>query len=59
MIKGLTAATNDHCLKNGNIWLKELLEKRVAKARANSTNGARRISMEDFIQLLGGALAEI
>jgi len=36
MIKGLAAATNDHRLKHGNIWLKELLEKRVAEARAAS-----------------------
>jgi len=59
MIKDLTAANNDHRLKNGNVRLKELLEKRVAEARANSTNSARRISMGDFIHLLGGALAEI
>jgi len=59
MIKGLTAATNDHRLKYGNIRLKELLEKRVAEARANSTNSACSVSMEDFIQLLGEALAEI
>jgi len=39
--------------------LKDLLDKRVAEVRANSTNSARRISMEDFIQLLGKALAEI
>jgi len=38
MIKGLTAAANDHRLENGNIRLKDLLEKRVAEARANSTN---------------------
>jgi len=57
MIKGLTAATNDHRLKNGNVRLKELLKKRVAEVRANSTNSARRISMGDFIHLLGGALA--
>jgi len=59
MIKGLTAPTNDHRLKVGNVRLKELLEKRVADARAKSTNSARRISMDDFIHLLGGALAEI
>jgi len=46
MINDLTAATNDRRLKNGNVRLKELLEKRVAEACANDTNSARRISWE-------------
>jgi len=56
MIRGLTAATNDHRLTIDNIRLKDLLEKRVTAARAKSTNSARRISIDDIIQLL---LAEI
>ena len=39
--------------------MKELLEKRVSEARATSTNSARRVSMEAFIGILSGLLAEI
>jgi hypothetical protein len=39
--------------------MKELLEKRVSEARATSTKRARRVSMEAFIGILSGLLAEI
>jgi hypothetical protein len=39
--------------------MKELLEKRVSEARATNTNSARRVSMEAFIGILSGLLAEI
>jgi hypothetical protein len=51
--------TNEHRSKEGNIRMKELLEKLVRKARATSTNSARRLSMEAFIGILSGLLAEI
>jgi len=59
MIKGLLAPTNEHRSKEGNVRMKELLEKHVSEARATSTNSARRISMEAFIGILRGLLAEI
>ena len=59
MIKGLTASTNEHGRKDGNVRMKELLEKRVTGARATATNSARRVSMESFIQILSVLLAEI
>jgi len=59
MIKGLVAPTNEHRSKEGNVRMKELLEKRVLEARATSTNSARRVSMESFIGILSGLLAEI
>ena len=59
MIKGLVAPTNEHRSKEGNIRMKKQLEKRVSEARATSTNSARRISMEAFIGILSGLLAEI
>ena len=49
MIKGLTASTNEHGRKDGNVRMKELLEKRVTDTRATATNTARRVSMESFI----------
>ncbi len=57
MIKGLVAPTNEHRSKEGNVRMKELLEKRVLEARATSTNSARRVSMESFIGILSGLLA--
>ena len=42
MIKGLVAPNNEDRSKESNIWIKELLEKRVSEARATSTNSARR-----------------
>ena len=59
MIKGLTASTNEHGRKDGNVRMKEFLEKRVTEARATATNSARRVSMECFIQILSVLLAEI
>jgi len=44
LIKGLVAPTNEHSSKEGNIRMKELLEKCVSKARATRTNSARHIS---------------
>ena len=39
--------------------MKKLLEKRVTEARTTATNSARRVSMEQFIQILSVLLAEI
>ena len=59
IVKGLTASTNEHGRKDGNVRMKELLEKRVSYARETVTNSARRISMASFIQNVGDLLAEI
>ncbi len=69
MIKGLVAPKNEHRSKEGNIRMKELLEKRVSeeptvlekreRAVVRETNSARRVSMETFIGILSGLLAEI
>ena len=59
IVKGLTASTNEHGRKDGNVRMKELLEKRINHARETATNSARRISMARFIQIVGDLLAEI
>ena len=59
IVKGLTASTNEHGRKDGNVRMKELLEKRINHARDTATNSARRISMARFIQIVGDLLAEI
>ena len=59
IVKGLTASTNEHGRKEGNLRMKELLEKRISHARETATNSARRISMVSFIQIVGDLLAEI
>ena len=53
IVKGLTASTNEHGRKEGNVRM-ELLERRINDARATSTNCARRVSMANFIQIVGG-----
>ena len=59
IVKGLTASTNEHGRKEGNVRIKELLEKRISHASETATNSARRISMASFIQIVGDLLAEI
>ena len=59
IVKGLTASTNEDGRKDGNVRMKELLEKRINHARDTATNSARRISMASFIQIVGDLLAEI
>ena len=56
---GLVVPINEHRSKEGNLRMKELLEKRVSEARATSTNSARRVFMETFIGILSGLVAEI
>ena len=52
IVEGMTASTNEHGRKDGNVRMKELLEKRINHARDTATNSARRISMARFIQIV-------